>query len=218
VGIDIGVRRLHVVALTAGGAVADARPWPAEDTTGVAASLAAGVSIAVDAPDSWSTLPHRGDERLSKKFRTARCGEIALGRQFGLWVPWVAPADPTEAPAWMRVGVELFTALRAAGHDPVEVYPHAAFRVLAGRGGSRLPPKSSPAGRAARVALLQAAGVAGVATLASSHDLLDAAAAALVALHRQRGVATAATCGHDATAIWLPSAAGVAESSEAPLR
>ncbi len=82
------------------------------------------------------------------------------------------------------------------------MYPHAAFRELAG--GRRLAKKTTAAGRAERVALLRAAGVEADAMEAWSHHLLDAAAAALVALHLGRGTAREVSCGHDASAIWLP--------------
>jgi hypothetical protein len=81
------------------------------------------------------------------------------------------------------------------------VYPHAAFRVLAGR--RRLPSKLTPEGVNARVEILRAAGVDGGAFVSMwSHDALDATVAAVVVADPQ---AVAVTCGHDGSAIWLPS-------------
>src|SRR5207248_4416207 len=88
--------------------------------------------IAVDSPGAWSTAPHAGDESIPRKFRLGRCGEIALGREYRIWVPWSTPPEPAPG-TWMAAGIELFATLRAAGHDPVEAYPYGGFRLLAGR-------------------------------------------------------------------------------------
>jgi hypothetical protein len=95
----------------------------------------------------------------------------------------------------------LFDALADAGLDAVETYPHAVFRSLAG--GARVPAKSSPAGLARRVELLQEAGVREPTLPLWGHDGLDACAAALVAASNDPRVVT---CGHDGSAIWLPPA------------
>lgn len=202
VGIDVGSRQLHAVALDEAAAVVGAAVLEA-DRLGDAVAWAAGAdAVAVDAPDRWSTEPHASEDDLSPKFRTARCGEIALAREHRIWVPWVTPARPAEG--WIRVGIDLFGALRAAGHQPVEVYPHAVFCVLGGR---RPPPKQQLAGAQARITLLESAGVTATWLPMWSHDALDAAAAALVALHHAQGLARPATCGHDGSAIWLPAVA-----------
>jgi predicted nuclease with RNAse H fold len=217
VGIDVGAKRLHVVVLDDRARVVESRSVPTDDVAAIAAWAAPAGAIAVDSPDRWSRGPHpteNGARTLPAKFAAARCGEVALARAHGIWVPWVAPTAAEGAPAWMQVGVALFQALRDGGHCPVEVYPHGVFLVLAG--GRRPPSKRTPAGRAVRAALLQKAGVRGVDGLTSTHDLLDAAAAGLVALHRRRGLAVGAGCGHDGTSIWLP--AGVPEASRPPLR
>jgi predicted nuclease with RNAse H fold len=221
-GIDVGARRVHVVALDRFARVAGFEIVDVGALGAVAGSIvAAGApTVAIDSPTAWSTAPHASETGLSPKFRSARCAEIALGRRHRLWVPWTTPVDPADAPAWMQVGVALAAALRSGGVETLEVYPYAAFRVL--NGGGRLPPKHASAGRELRRALLRRAGVTGEERLPPSHDALDAAAAALVAMHRRLGVAHPATCGHDGSAIWLPapappSAAGVAEASGPPL-
>jgi predicted nuclease with RNAse H fold len=208
-GVDVGARLLHTVALTDEFHL-ETRVFSAGDLDSAVAWAGGAAAVAIDSPDSWSTAPHASDLTLPPKFRTARCAEIGLGRRFGVWVSWTTPADPVDG-SWMDVGIRLFAALRTAGHSPLEVYPFGAFRTLAAN--RPLPKKQTPAGRHARAALLEAAGVAMPDT--SSHDCLDAAAAALVALHHLGGRATRATCGHDGTAIWLPAAlpAGVAESA-----
>jgi hypothetical protein len=157
--------------------------------------------VAVDSPGAWSTAPHAGDETVARKFRLGRCSEIALGREYGIWVPWSTPPEPQPG-TWMATGIGLFDALRAIGKDPVEAYPYGGFRLLAG--GARLPKKTTAEGRSARAALLRSAGVE-VNGLEKSHDFLDAALVALVARHRSLGTARVATCGHDQSGIWLPA-------------
>jgi predicted nuclease with RNAse H fold len=157
--------------------------------------------VAVDSPGAWSTAPHAGDESVAPKFRLGRCSEIALGREYGIWVPWSTPPEPAPG-TWMAAGIELFDVLRAAGHDPVEAYPYGGFRLLAG---GRLPKKTTAEGRTERAGLLRSAGLE-VDALEKSHDFLDAALVALVARHRALGTARVATCRHDQSGIWLPAA------------
>lgn len=157
--------------------------------------------IAVDAPSALSPGAHADDTRLAPKFRAARCGEIALGRDAGVWVPWVSPpVGATDLAPWIRVGLEVFAALAAGGHDVVETFPHAVFRALAD--GRRIAAKSTAAGLAERVARLHAAGVEEATLPMWGHDGLDACAAALVAADPS---ARAITCGHDGSSIWLPA-------------
>jgi predicted nuclease with RNAse H fold len=220
VGVDVGARVLHAVVLDGSGRVAGVARWPADDPgeavaaiMGWAAERPEAAGVGVDSPDAWSTAPHLGDGSLSPKFATARCGEIALGRRHGVWVPWTTPVEPRPG-TWMDAGIRLFAALRAAGLAAVEVYSHAVFAALAA--GRRLRPKTSPAGRVQRLALLAPLAL----PPAAGHDHLDAAAAALVALHHATGRARPVTCGHDGSAIWLPSPpplpAGVAEPALPP--
>ena len=205
-GIDVGARRLHGVALDPAGGIAT-EIFDAGDLAAVVAWAEGAEAVAVDAPDGWSTAPHAGDRSLSPKFRSARCGEIALGGDFGIWVPWTTPEDPLPG-SWMARGVALFAALRKDGHRPVEVFPYAAFRLL--NGNRPLPKKRSRQGAAVRRELLETAGVHMPGS--TTHDLTDAAVAALVASHHARGRARPATCGHDGSAIWLPApVTGVAD-------
>jgi hypothetical protein len=146
------------------------------------------------------------DATLAPKFRTARCGEIALGQAAGIWVPWPTPEREGDAPPWMRVGFATWDACRRHGPEPVEVYPAGAFRVLAT---GPLPPKTRPAGLAARRDLLAREIDAPTGFAMWSHDGVDATVAALTAAHRARGVAIAH--GHtdpdcDPIAVWLPAA------------
>ena len=89
------------------------------------------------------------------KFRTARCCEIALGREHRLWVPWVTPVAGATVPGWMQVGLGLYAALAANGHTPIEVFPYAGFRLLSP---TKLPKKTTRAGIVERVARLDAQG------------------------------------------------------------
>ena len=207
-GIDLGASTLHAVVLSAAadgrGEVEEARTFDSTDLAGVV-TLAEGVdAIAIDAPVELSTAPHRADQSLSPKFRTARCGEIALGQQAGIWVPWVTPADPAKVSGWMTVGFATWAALRAAGHEPIEVYPAGVFRVLNGT----VPPKKSRlAGLRARVALLAQHVALPDSVDMWSHDGLDATAAALIARWSRDGRAerighAAPTC--DSSSVWIP--------------
>src|SRR5437660_2058838 len=129
VGVDVGARRLHAVALDDAAAVVDVGVFDAAEPGELVDWADGAAAVAVDSPDRWSTAPHAADEGLSPKFRTARCSEIGLGRQHGIWVPWTTPVDPRPG-TWIDVGIALFGALRAGGHEPLEVYPYGAFRVL----------------------------------------------------------------------------------------
>jgi Protein of unknown function (DUF429) len=208
VGIDLGASTIHVVALGPAGdrrpAVVAARTFDAADLAGVV-ELARGASdVAIDAPAQLSTAPHRGDESISTKFRTARCGEIALGEQAGIWVPWVTPDDATKVAGWMQVGFDLWAVLRGDGHEPLEVYPAGVFRVLAGK----VPPrKTTRAGVQARIQLLSREIQLPPMVEMWSHDGIDALGAALTAHQKGLGVARgirhdASTC--DGSAVWLP--------------
>ena len=204
VGIDVGAARLHVVALDDAGGVTVAEVVDAGELPALVARLVSARQIAIDSPDRWSTAPHAGNTSLSPKFRLARCAEIGLARARRVWVPWTTPVSADAAPGWIRTGVALFAALRAVGHEPLEVYPYAAYRVL--NSGGRLAEKRSAGGRQQRRELLVAAGVDahGLDRL-TTHDLRDAAVAAVVARDHAHGHATPATCGHDGSAIWLPA-------------
>ena len=225
-GIDVGERRLHCAVVDEGGRILECTTRPAGDLEALVAWCDGVSVVAIDAPQAASGLPHAGSTELPPKFRAARCGEIELGRRHGSWVSWVAPSGPP-FPRWMEVGFEAFTRLgQLRGTELLEVYPHAAFRELAG--GRRPPRKQSEAGRLERSELLRRAGLRGNAsasaphrsTLASSelapaasaptrsHHVLDALAAALVALDRFRGRAVRVSCGHDDSAIWLPGPLG----------
>ncbi len=209
VGIDVGARRLDAVALASDGRVLATAVLAADDLAAVVDWTYGAAAVAVDAPDLWSTAPHADDEALPPKFRSARCAEIGLGRLAGIWVPWTTPVE--RAPStWIDAGVKLWAALRAAAHEPLEVYPHAIFRVL--NGGRRPAKKQTVAGRHERRRLLRKAGVA--TRPDCTHDVLDATAAALVALHYAGGVARAVTCGHDGSAIWLPAPLRRAETTK----
>jgi predicted nuclease with RNAse H fold len=199
-GVDVGARRFHVVRVNSGSEVVSADAVPADDLGAVLELLGAVQGVAVDSPGAWSTAPHADDSSVARKFRLGRCSEIALGREYGIWVPWSTPPEPQPG-TWMAAGIELFAALRALGKDPVEAYPYGGFRLLAG---GRLPKKTTAEGREVRASLLRAAGVE-VDGLQKSHDFLDAALVALVARQRSLGTARVATCGHDESGIWLPA-------------
>jgi predicted nuclease with RNAse H fold len=201
VGIDPGASAINCVVLDASRRVIDGRVLPADASRDLKDLAAGATAIAVDAPAALSTAPHADDPSLSPKFRPARCCEIALGRQHHLWVPWVTPAAGGAVPGWMQVGFQLYAELAANGHAPIEVFPHAGFRLLAGR---VLPKKSTVAGIRNRVAMLEAEEVVAPWMQLWSHDALDATLAALLALRAGDGTAIPVGCGHDGSAIWIP--------------
>lgn len=215
VGIDVGAAAVHCVVLDGSRRVLDGRALPSDASAELEALTRGATAIAIDAPSALSTGPHAddADAALAPKFRFARCCEIALGREHRLWVPWATPTAAAAAtvpvPGWMQVGFRLYQDLAAAGHRPIEVFPYAGFRVLAGAGG-RLPSKATIAGVGARVALLQREGVGagadGMQLLLElwSNDALDAALAALLAVRAHEGTAIPVGCGHDHSAIWIP--------------
>src|SRR4051812_43657504 len=189
IGVDVGAAKLHAVALP----LLDVRVF--DDVAALARWAAGATAVAIDAPAQLSTRPHADDGALAPKFRHARCGEIALGREHGYWVPWVGPAERPDG-GWLAVGLAAHDALAPA----LEAYPYAGFRELAG--GAALARKQTRDGRSQRAGLLHAAGVD--AEPSWSHDALDAALCALVAADHAAGRARRVTCGHDDSAIWLP--------------
>lgn len=209
VGIDLGASQVHVVVLDGGSGsrprVDAARTVAATEVDAVVDMAIDAGAIAIDAPAALSTAVHRHDPAVSRKFRVARCGEIALGEQARIWVPWVTPAEAGAVPPWMQVGFAVWAALRGAGHAPIEVYPAGGFRVLAGR----LPPrKTTTAGRRARIELLAPAVDLPADIETWSHDGLDALAAALTAHQCTTGIARAighSAPGCDGSSIWLPA-------------
>src|SRR5436305_13323349 len=96
IGVDVGAEKLHAVALPL-----DVRVFG--DVGELAAWARGAGAIAVDAPAQLSTRPHADDVELAPKFRAARCGEIALGREHGYWVPWVGPGERPDG-RWLAVG------------------------------------------------------------------------------------------------------------------
>jgi predicted nuclease with RNAse H fold len=208
VGIDVSADVAYVVRLGADGSVDDGGVIAPGDDVSTLVNGAAGVAI--DAPDRPSTGPHAEDPdpTIPSKFRWARCSEVALLRAH-YPVPWTTPRDADTAPPWMRHGFGLWWAFRAAGLEPIEVYPHATFHRLAGK----LAAKSTLTGRLARADALRRVGVRGPALSLWGHDGLDAASAALVALLAHRGEAHPIVCAHDrgggdGSAIWLPDRRG----------
>lgn len=201
VGIDLGASAVHVVVVDASLEVVSSRVFAPTETEQLGAFVSRASWVAIDAPSGLSTAPHLYDASLSRKFRPARCGEIALGRELRLWVPWVTPRTDAACPAWMRVGLRLFEVLGAQGLRTIEVYPHAGFVALAG---CRLAKKTSVEGRRARVEVLRRAGVRARELELWTHDALDAAVAALTAERANAGRAREITCGHDGSAIWVP--------------
>jgi predicted nuclease with RNAse H fold len=205
VGIDVGAERLHCVGLDDELRVEQVALVPAAEIEELSASLAtSGATVAVDAPAQVSAAPHRSDASLSPKFALGRCAEIALGKEFGSWVPWVAPME-RPLTGWMATGFALYEALASRGIETIEVYPYAGYRELLGR--ARLPRKQTVEGVVARIDALLKVGVRVEWPEMWSHDGLDALLAAVIARDHRAGRAQRASCGHDESAIWLPAQA-----------
>lgn len=200
-GIDVGADRIHAVVLDETLEVVDTWVADPDDHRGVTARLGllAPTSIGIDGPDGPSAAPFRNQLSLAPKWRTARGCEVELGRRSGIWVSFATPEG--ELVGWMGVAASLFEAARQSRHVPLEVYPHAVYRTLAGR---RLAKKTTAVGIDERVAALRSSGVRGAHLSMWSHDGLDAAAAALVAAHHRLGRAEPIHCDLDSTTIWLP--------------
>lgn len=211
IGIDVGAAALHIVGLDKGGLVTLAEVLSPEELDPFLDSLEHETWVAIDAPDEQREPRHLTDETLPPKFRAARCAEVALGRR-GYWVPWVTPGIGSEAPGWMLTGFRVWREARGRGLRTIEVYPHAAFRALAGPG--KLAKKTTVTGTRHRVALLEAAGVRAENLPMWSHDSLDAAVGAVVARDAAAGTAENVRCQHrdgerdDGSSIWLPAAFG----------
>lgn len=69
--------------------VIDAQVYASEMISSVVQLANGSERIAIDAPSALSTCPHLDDGSFNGKFRSARCAEIALGRNHKIWVPWV---------------------------------------------------------------------------------------------------------------------------------
>jgi len=201
VGIDVGAQKLHCVVLGEDKNVLDSVILDAGELRSLVAWTQRADVVAIDAPAQLSTAPHSEDPALTPKFRPARCAEIALGRDHGVWVPWIAPLERPET-GWMAVGLRIFEVLGDAGHAPIEVFPYGGYVALAG--GVKPPPKSSPAGKESRIRLLELSGIGRARIAAWGHDRLDALLAALIAQQFADGQAVRVGCGHDDSAIWQP--------------
>lgn len=204
VGLDVGAREVHGIALGQHGELVDLLEVDAGEPDTVRNWAAGAKVIAIDSPDRLSTAPHGADGGLAiaPKFRNARCAEIGLLKIYRLQVPWVTPVGEPVA-EWMQVGIALFELLRRAGQSPIEVFPDSAFRRLAGQLGP-LEKKGTRAGSAQRAALLARAGMKGTRLALWSTHGIDAAMASVLARMSVSGEAIPATCGHDGSAIWIP--------------
>jgi Protein of unknown function (DUF429) len=201
-GVDVGTERIHLVGLASNGSLACVSVIAADELEVFDAYLAQlpalGV-VAIDGPAGPSVAAYADDETVSAKFRLARGCEVELGRQRRIWVSFAT--GPAPLAGWMAVAQTLHERVTASGRQALETYPHGVFSTLLGR---RPPKKTTAAGITERVQLLNAAGLVEPTLAMWSHDGLDAAAAALVALHCYREIATEIRSERDGTSIWLP--------------
>jgi predicted nuclease with RNAse H fold len=198
-GVDVGAERVHAALVRCHGGRLSFVSSYAGPAAGVGEFCLPATRVGVDAPGGPSLGAHVDDLTVAPKFRAGRCSEIPIAGVPA--VSWVTPSSASEASGWMRTGFSVWADLRSAGSslagvEVVETSPAACFHRL---NGGRWPPrKSTPAGRAARVALLSslvelpaapAVGSSGWSdgwSVGSSvshwgHDELDAVACAVVA-------------------------------------
>ena len=182
VGIDPGASLFYAVVLeTSAG-----RPSVVDSTVLLPSELRRlrdlcrdAASVAIDAPSALSEGLHAAEGDLPGKFRTARCGEIALRADHSFSVQFTTPTELRDAKPWMVEGFRLWNALTEHGHAPIEVYPHAAFCRLIG---STPNNKKTREGASARLEMLARQLHLPDDAGGWCHDTIDAAVAALVAM------------------------------------
>jgi predicted nuclease with RNAse H fold len=168
---------VRLEATPSGPAVSAWGTWPAEGIEALVGFCRPATRVAVDAPAGPSRGAHLLDSAVAAKFRPGRCSEIPVPGVPA--VPWVTPLTGASCPGWMLTGFDVWDGLRSIGVEAVETFPAAVFHLL--NGGRWPPPKTTPAGRERRLALLQSRLVLPGAASGWGHDLIDATAAALVA-------------------------------------
>ena len=207
-GIDVCASGFMVVCLRS--TMKDAKPrveWtdnvPLSGLEGLVSRLKRVKRIAIDAPEDLSTGRHSRQTSLSRKFRNARCCEIAAGQELGVWVPFPTPKAMKSAGYWMQTGFKLWKLLKAKGHKPLETYPAGCFYLLNAK---KWPPKKqSPEGLHWRAEKLCEYIERPTNIEAWGHDSLDAAIAALIAFWGEKClVACHDTAGCDSSQLWLP--------------
>lgn len=140
----------------------------------------------------------------------SRDGEIELSL-VGVGLFWTTHATVTRftpgASEWIARALRLFDEARGLAIEAIETHPHGAFTLLWRGAGltTNLPKKTTPGGRAARLAMLRAF----VPTLAESaapdHDAVDACVAALVAILHRLGATRSFGTVTGGGQIWMPS-------------
>jgi hypothetical protein len=146
-----------------------------------------------------------------------RPAERALARErIGLfWTTRATVENFDGAARWIARSFVLFEELFARGFDPVETHPHGVFTMrhrldtaTTSAGTSRLAKKTTPDGRRQRLDLLARrlprSSFSDLDAALSNDDLLDAAAAALLAALRDAGRARALGEADQGGQIWLP--------------
>lgn len=147
-----------------------------------------------------------------------RGGELALSRQ-GVNLFWTTQNTVMRfegASRWIARSLVLFS------DDPnrrkVETHPHGTFtflwRLLGGSGS--LPKKAKPAGRQARLSMLQAFITGLTDSMVPNHDALDAACAALLAGLHHRGLTVPFGSPGDGGPLWMPDGAKLAALLPSP--
>lgn len=93
IGVDVAAERINYVMLAADGAFVAGGLCVPDALDHLAEAAADAAVVAIDSPAQLSVKPHAADQHLSPKFQPARCAEVALGRNHGIWVPWVGPSE-----------------------------------------------------------------------------------------------------------------------------
>lgn len=135
-----------------------------------------------------------------------RGGELALSRA-GVNLFWTTQNTVLKfegASRWIARSLVLFS--EAPAMSKIETHPHGAFTLLWRLFGwkGKLPKKSSPSGRLARIALLQTCIPGLTDAMVPNHDAVDAACAALVAGLHRLGLTTPFGTKRDGGQLWMP--------------
>ncbi len=207
VGVDVGAESMHAVVVESGGGatvVVDSLVVLPDEIGDLVDLARSADRVAIDAPGGVSRAVHRDDAKgtMPNKFKKARCGEIAVGVEHGLWVPWVTPMKVEETPKWMRAGFVLWESLVEAGVEIRETYPAGCFYAL--NGGAWPSSRELAAGLRRRLELLADLVALPDHTALWGPPAVDALLAALVASWPDAISCGHGDEGHDGTVMWLP--------------
>lgn len=184
VRIELGQRRIHGVALDQDLTLANTWITDAAEMHALAGLLQDARVIAIDAAGGLSSAPHHDDQSLSPKFRSARCAEIALGRDRRISVPWATPTEEQPSPGMDARGIPGVRHRTSIGRPP---HRGLSLRRLSRAGGHEDRFQADGSRPASACGATDALGMSIDGLEMWSHDSLDACLAALIAHDAERG-------------------------------